>query len=371
MRNSLAQTVLAEVTSERDLERLTDLLSKLQVLSRTKYDEYGGYMPGVKFIESLATWLSCFDMADRSTALQFVLRRLVFVSAAEMEHLVSTVYQDILRPWFRAQAADQLGLPLWQVARIAASQEFKAVQRRTLVLGMSDGARLDRLRRASNMSTEQFHLDYVIDPEKAKEMQGTLEQALSKHSLSADATFKSVLVVDDFSGSGATMLRPDEAGGWKGKVPKILKQVRMLQDLGVVAEDVQVTVLLYLMTKNAESTLRERLLAAGYADAFQLKAAYTFPEEFPLDSNRDGLFLDLCDKYFRESWVTEATKVGGDDLRFGFGNSALPLVLQHNAPNNAPPVLWKDDKADAERAAGDEPWTGVFPRHERHHPGRP
>jgi hypothetical protein len=371
VRNSLAQTVLAEVTSEHDLERLTDLLSRLQVLSRTKYDEYGGYMPGVKFIESLATWLNCFDMSDRPAALQFVLRRLVLVSAAEMEHLVSTVYQDVLRPWFRSMAAKQLGYPLWQVARIAASDEFKAVQRRTLVLGMSDGARLDRLRRASDMSTEQFHLDYVIDPDKAEEMRVTLEEALSKQSLDAEATFKSVLVVDDFSGSGATMLRPDGSGGWKGKVPKILHQIDVLQDLGVVANDVQVTGLLYLMTEQAERAVRNRLKDAGYADQFQLKAAYTFPEDFPLDDERDGAFLELCDKYFRPTWVTDATKVGGDDLRYGFSGSALPLVLHHNAPNNAPPILWKDDETDPERPTTTEPWTGVFPRHERHHPGRP
>lgn len=369
MRDGLAQEVLTQVTQIRDIADITEIRLKLQAISHAKYDEYGGYMAGVKFIESLASWLGCFDMQDRQTALNFVLERLVFVSAAEMEHLVANVYQDILRPWFRKQAATSLGCPSWQVARIVASPDFKAVQRRTLVLGMSDGARLDRLRRASDMSTEQFHLDYVLDKDKARDMRDTLAEALTKLHLKVEPTFSSVLLVDDFSGSGATMLRQDDSGAWKGKVPKILKQIDELTKHEVVAKNAEVTALFYLMTASAKRTLERRLADAKLDTKISVVAVHTFSENFPLDPDKDAAFMELCDKYFRESWETPSTRLGGD-LRYGFNGSALPLVLHHNAPNNAPPVLWKDDSAET-RSDGSEPWAGVFPRHERHHPGRP
>jgi len=60
-----------------------------------KWDEYGNFRPGVKFFESLAAWLYQFDSdVDRATALDFVLERLVFLSDAEMTHLIELIYPD-------------------------------------------------------------------------------------------------------------------------------------------------------------------------------------------------------------------------------------------------------------------------------------
>lgn len=371
MKALLAEKLLAEVTGIDDLARLTEITQGLRTLADIKYDDYGGYGPGVRFMESLALWLNEFKVEHREAALKFVLKRLTYISGTELDHLVSTVYKDMLRPKLLEAAARDLDLPTWAVTRIAGSAEFQSIQRRTLILGMSDGARLDKLRRASQLSTEQFHLVSTLDEDKAEDMKSKLAEALRDRRLPGEAKFQSVIVVDDFSGSGTTMLRLDD-GNWKGKLPKIQRHIAELKSNDVIAEDANVIVLLYLLTHFAKSQLVSRMQEAGLTEPdFTLIAAHTFAEDFPLTEENDKEFWDICSDYFRGEWDNHHSAVAGD-LSHGFGGSALPLIIHHNAPNNAPPILWKDESIENGRSdESRREWIGVFPRHERHHPGRP
>ena len=56
MRDDLAERVLAHVMSW-DSAQITKFGACLQDLARYKYDEYEGFGPGEKFVESLAAWL--------------------------------------------------------------------------------------------------------------------------------------------------------------------------------------------------------------------------------------------------------------------------------------------------------------------------
>jgi hypothetical protein len=367
----LAEQLLAEVLGVSDLEILTELVQQLRTLATLKYDDYEGYGPGVRFIESLAIWLAGFAPVDRRKAVDFVTRRLTYVSAVELDHMVSTVYPDILRPRLVRLTAQRLGVDAWRIRTVANDPMFTAEQRRTLILGMSDGARLDKLRRFSPLSNEQFHQVTVLDDEKAQDMGRKLKNALEAQNLPGEATFSSVVVVDDFSGSGTTMLRPEDDGSWSGKLPKIQRHIKQLQDKGHIAANAGVLVVLYLMTSKAQEQLNARMTASGLDKAgYELISAHTFTEDFPLSESRDKDFLDLCDRYFQKTWAHDHMNVGGRGVARGFGGSALPLVLHHNAPNNAPPILWKDESDELSPGDG-TPWAGVFPRHERHHPGRP
>ncbi|WP_066289699.1 phosphoribosyltransferase-like protein [Arthrobacter sp. B6] len=371
MKALLAEKLLAEVTGIDDLSRLTEITQRLRTLADVKYDDYDGYGPGVRFMESLALWLNEFKDEHREPALKFILNRLTYISGTELDHLVSTVYKDMLRPKLLEAAARQLMLPTWAVTRIAKSAEFQSIQRRTLILGMSDGARLDKLRRASQLSTEQFHLVSTLDEDKAMDMKSKLGEALRERQLPGEAKFQSVIVVDDFSGSGTTMLRFDD-DAWKGKLPKIQRHIADLKLNGVVAQDASVIVLLYLLTHLAKCQLISRMQEAGLTEPdFTLIAAHTFDEDFPLTEENDGEFWGICAEYFRKEWANQHSALAGD-LSHGFGGSALPLIIHHNAPNNAPPILWKDESNESVRGdATQREWIGVFPRHERHHPGRP
>lgn len=98
MKEQLAERLLARVMGW-DAEQVAAQRPVLQALAAYKYDEYQRFSPGQRFIESLALWLSDFKTPDHKTAAyEFVRSRLVFFSAAEIQHLVSIAYPDHIRP---------------------------------------------------------------------------------------------------------------------------------------------------------------------------------------------------------------------------------------------------------------------------------
>jgi len=54
------------------------------MIPTVKYDGYSYFRAGVRFLESLATWLKQFNPDDRAAAYEFLKRRLVYVSLQEM-----------------------------------------------------------------------------------------------------------------------------------------------------------------------------------------------------------------------------------------------------------------------------------------------
>ena len=87
MRDELAGKVLACVMSW-DAEEIAQYGAYLQDLARYKYDEYEGFGPGEKFIESLAAWLGQLKSAERADAIKFIMSSLVFVSRLELDHVI-------------------------------------------------------------------------------------------------------------------------------------------------------------------------------------------------------------------------------------------------------------------------------------------
>ncbi len=191
MKDRLASDVLAKVMTWGAAE-VAAVAPKLQMLASHKYDSYEGYKPGVKFLENLSAWLARFpDLPSRRVALRFVLDQLVFVSRAELDHLIETVYPDIIRPMVMRETAELLGVSPFAVARIAASPLFLERQRKILVLGLSDGARIDRLRRSSpGLSHEQIYLATDLGDETMSDAL-TSVPALSMRLLSSSTSFLS------------------------------------------------------------------------------------------------------------------------------------------------------------------------------------
>lgn len=142
MKNALAEDVLAKVMgwTPEDLARERPVLRDIATY---KYDEYEQFSPGMRFIESLALWLNQFSNQERQVAYEFVKKRLIFYSAAEMAHLVAIAYPDFIRPILFKRTAQLLGIPERQINRITASTEFKVLQRQCLFLGLSDGSHTD------------------------------------------------------------------------------------------------------------------------------------------------------------------------------------------------------------------------------------
>jgi hypothetical protein len=345
-----------------DEEAFLERTRQLEAMATLKYDEYGNYRPGIKFFESLSAWLDQLQPgAERETALNFVLERLVFISDAEMTHLIETVYPDHIEAVLLQQTARDLQIPTHKVEALAASEHFRALRRRSLILGASDGARLDRLRRSAPfLSHEQFLQATEPTADLVKPMCDTLTEALDQLKLQGPSTFEQVFFVDDFSGSGETMLRKKN-GQFKGKLIKLQRAVTKLVEAEHLDPNPAVTVVLYVASAQAEQHITSMLEQAGLAH-WNLRVAHLLPVSVKVD-NSDPAMAELCHSY----WDPAASDKHKGDAPVGYAECALPVVLSHNTPNNSVCLLWADTTAEPDSLNRE----ALFPRYERHHRERP
>ncbi len=168
----IAEDLLRAVMGDSSDPDFPDQLSILRDLATYKYDDYVQYAPGRQFIAYLAGWLAQFDAGEeRRNALRFIQNRLIFVSDNEMRHLVSLMANDLIPSTLQRHLADRLHIPTYRVSKIRSHPEFGHALRKSLFLGMSDGARIDQLRRSSTgLSNEQFAVTYELNPIRAKTM---------------------------------------------------------------------------------------------------------------------------------------------------------------------------------------------------------
>jgi len=368
MRGPLAERLLANVMgwTPEDVARERPVL---QMLGNVKYDEYKQFAPGMRFTESLALWLRQFASLDeRRIAYDFVRCRLVFLSDAEMAHIVNIAYPDHIKPLLLERTAEQIGVPTHMVGRIESSDEFSELQRRTLFLGLSDGARIDSFRRANpELSHEQIWQTFEITPEKAKTMAQHLQEDLSQVSgRSLDtcpSRFSSVFLLDDFSGSGISYIRKEAESGFGGKIARFYMQLRLNgSGLSVLVdtEHLCVGIVLYVATEQAMEHL-QRLLAEMSPELgvnWHTVGVQPLSSDTMVTEDGDPQFIKLMTQYYDSSVEDEHTRKGGETVRLGFGGCALPIVLTHNTPNNSVFLLWADPIRTKIR--------GLFPRVSRH-----
>jgi hypothetical protein len=298
---------------------------------------------------------------DRATALDFVLDRLIFISDAEMAHLIELVYPDHIESVLRRRVAERLACSRYAVASIVGDDAFTAIRRRSLVLGASDGARLDRLRRSAPfLSHEQFLQSTEPPSDLVAPMSEKLADALAGWGLELPATFEHVFLVDDFAGSGETLLRlRDEE--YKGKLVKLGGAIEKLRDGGLLAEDVEVTIILYVATEAARRHL-EQAIVASHLPAWEIRIVQELPLWLRVDT-QDAAFAELCERYYDEVFTDEHK----GPAALGYAGGALPVVLAHNTPNNSVCLLWADSTAEQDSLNR----RALFPRYERHHRDRP
>jgi hypothetical protein len=364
VRDELAERALARIMGwdEDETEKIRGIVADLQALARLKYDEYGMFKPGVKFLESLVRWLTQFgEAAERETALRFVREELLFISFPEIDHLISTVYPDHIRMAMVERVAAEEGIAPYRVYDIASSDRFRELERRTLILGLSDGARLDQLRRASpRLSTEQFHLTYWINDEIMEDRREALKEALDQHHISAPDTFAQLVLIDDFSGSGFSMLRSEDGGSLKGKLWKIHDH---LIELAEHFDDaLEVLIVIYVATAQARRYLRNLMDESGLA-GWNLRVAMPLDDAVRVSLSFPDI-VPLCNTYYDPLLKDKHKR---DHVPLGYERCELPLILHHNTPNNSVCLLWGDttDRDDA------KPLCALFPRFERHHEDRP
>lgn len=365
MKDQNAQQLLAKVMGWDEPDTVLKYVPKLQLLADYKYDHYQRFAPGKRFIESLAIWLSQFDPEDRTTALDLVINRMVFISDKEFSHLVQTAYTDVVVQERMRLVAEEQDIPPHRVGQIRKNQRFEVLQLKSLYLGLSDGARTNEFRRGGggDISNEQIWQAYELGPDKAKDMVDELRTSLVNAGTPSDSPrFNLIWLLDDFSGSGNTYIRYDsDKNEYKGKIKKIYDQLHR-GDL-IDTSHYEVSLLLYVATRQAIDHIEywaERFTSEHGYKPLQVRVLFMIEHDIAVTHHPDELLDALIrhPKYYDEKASDKHIRIGGtDDARFGFARCALPIVLSHNTPNNSLYILWSPES---------HKFPGLFPRASRH-----
>jgi hypothetical protein len=196
-------------------------------------------------------------------------------------------------------------------------------------------------RRANpHLQNEQVRQSHELTAERAKDLRYELVKDLTKlygrTPTDQESVFRSVILLDDFSGSGMSYISKKEDGSFAGKVGKFLAS---LQDSSAppsqlfTTESLEVILVLYMATETAERVLLQGLseLCLPYRHDPKLLIVQRFPET-----------QRVIDTHYDSENETTSTALGGTDLKYGFAGGALPLVLSHNTPNNSLGLLWAE-----------------------------
>jgi len=343
-----------EVKKERPL---------LQAMSSFKYDEYQQYSIGTLFIESLVKWLNQFEtIKERNIAYDFIKNNLIFFSNNQILHLVNTTFNTIIEPILIDKAAQVLKLNKYSVSKIINDPVFTKISRRSLYIGLSDGAKIDQLRRSSKLNNEQVIPTYEVSNNKVADMLEELEKS------GETDKFDTVFLVDDFTASGTSYFR-EEKGEWKGKIFKTINAFfnsdSSLSRLVDTNKTIDINLIFYIATSEAVDKI-ENLKNEVLKDEKFKKLNFKIHVVQPIDSsikekiiNKEKDFIKLSKKHIDESIIDRHfKKAKHKEYHLGYNECCLPIILAHNSPNNSLPLLWWVNE--------DKKFIGLFPRVTRH-----
>lgn len=187
-------------------------------------------------------------------------------------------------------------------------------------------------------------------------------------------------MVDDFAGTGTSFFRYNEKKQkWSGKLWRFKESIEgARQALGSdpFDPDWELCVHHYIASSAAAQAIGERqdlakdaLAGDGWAKAVHISFGTVFPVDLPLGvvDGRDDEFIKLTQTYYDPIIRTKHTDVGGvEHLGLGYGGCALPLVLDHNTPNNAIALLWAETNGGDRDGLAAPAMRPLFRRRQRH-----
>lgn len=378
MNSNLANQLLASIM-KWDAPTLASERAALEFMGSMKYDAYDRYMPGMRFMSSLVQWLNDIEEGDRDKAYKFIKEKLVFISSTQMNYLVDLLYDSKIRTILLNMATAETGMPSYKRSSKQVCDRFEIVKRSSLVIGLSDGAHTDILRRSAGFNNEQVLTNYYPDGKKLKDMLDELRKDEKLKGIEKPY-FRRIFLIDDFTASGKSFIRYDKSDGkYHGKLKKIIDELctkayvekgQKIEHLSYLLdpnqEKIQIDILFCIATEKSRTKIKnnldEYLKSVNLQDKveFNIHIVQILEEKLSNDIKNDNDLVKVLkkDKHFVEECViSKSYKVGKNDSPWlGFDECALPVVLAHNTPNNSLPIIWQD----AER------FHGLFPRISRH-----
>ena len=369
----LAERVLAHVV-DWGAAKLSRELLDLALLAEFKYDEYGQFSPGMRFIESLSLWLARFKGDDQEAMYRLVRDWLVFVSSAEMQHYIKTAYADHAKPILVREAARRAGIREDHIARVVGSKEFGDLGKKCLYLGLSDGSKMDDFRRFSRLHHGQVYSLHEIAGQRKSRMLKNLARSLGPGPGPDKSRFEIVFLVDDFSASGLSYI-DEKDGSFKGKIREFVEQFDGAAEGGragpgppeggglggMFAPNLLVVVLLYAATDTAAAHIRKHASKMFEKHGIRLEVAVV--HEMRAAALISAEALEAVEPILAASFDSAMPGGGygkGRQQRphLGFDECGLLVVLSHNCPNNTLPIVWRE--------SGNRQAKALFPRRDRH-----
>ena len=388
MNSNLASQLLSSVMGW-DYVGLNSERPELEFMGSMKYDAYDRFMPGTRFMSSLVQWLNQFDEEDREIVFNFVKKKLVFISSTQMNYLVDLLYDSKIRPILLKKATENAQMPSYMLCNKNVQEQFNIKKRSSLVVGLSDGAHTDILRRSAGFNNEQVLTNYYPDGKKIKDMLKNLREDDKLEGV-ANPYFRNIFLIDDFTASGKSFVRYDKkAKKFKGKLSKIIDQICAKENIERTDEEIaagekeelhlsylldadqpeiHIDIMFCMATEKAVRNIRngldEFLQKRGYNKVkYHIHVVQKLDESLSKEITDDPELMKVLEKpkYFHQNLKDDkAYKVGSVTKPYlGFDECALPVVLSHNTPNNSLPILWQD-------ADNDQEFKGLFPRISRH-----
>jgi len=367
MRIELAEKLLVKIM-EWTAEEVSKERPLLQALANFKFDEYQQFSPGIRFIESLAQWLNQFETIDyRRVAYNFVKTHLIFISNNQISQLVNLSYSTLIKSILVSKVANAQKTNRYHVKFIVDSDSYKSMVRQSLFVGLSDGSRIDQLRRFAQLNNEQVLTSYFIDDEKIDELKKELD---NDH---YPCQFSTIFLIDDFTASGTSYARYDDSGVAKGKILRFLHKLYSTEGEDTPSllpslfnlEALSIHIIFYIATEDALNKISSDIKT--FLDKNKLNLSFTVEAVQHISNNvKESILSDvnLMDfisqpQHFDDSIVDKHYMMGGiTNMPFlGFNECALPLVLNHNTPNNSLPIIWFSEEKKIK---------GLFPRITRH-----
>ncbi len=360
MKASLAKQLLRTLGLSDDV--INSAITDLELMARYKYDHYEMFSPGTRFLERLFSWLRQFESDDREVAVRFVRDRLIFISQREMQDLARFLYFDLIVPEILQTIVKKENLAPFDLGR-AFAVHFSSYLRCCLFVGISDGAKIDYFRRHHiDLSQEQVLPYYRTN---ATEYVDRLKEDTGDPT----ARFWAVFLIDDFSGSGYTLLH-EVVDPETSRITSAGALVRIYQYQKEVIDQADVVYLCHYIATDYSRRQVERLAERfpplrnklRILTALRLTNGHCFTPENAAADTLASRVIDMCGDYYRDEFEDRNTKAGGG-IRLGYGGQGLPLVLFSNTPNNSLFLLW----LDRSRAISNR-FTPLFPRINRHRP---
>lgn len=375
MKDILVERLLTKIMNW-DADKVMKELTAIQFMAYTKYDSYDQFMPGTRFLGSLAQWLYQFDQSERETMYNFVTQKLIFISSRQMSYLITLLYKMLIMKTISDKVANAIGIPKYYISKIEASSEFRQHKRMSLFVGLSDGAHMDVIRRTSSLDNEQVLTNYFPDDNKINDLIENLKKSSELYNVPEDERkFETLFLIDDFTASGSSFIRLDKRDGkYHGKLKKVIDKIFIAENKDkinfrdIFKSDVSIQIYFCIATEFALETIRENLdsylRTLNLPNTFDIKVDYVqkIENEVAEKVKSDSSFIDIIKKpqYFNPDVVNKKSYQNGkhDAPYLGYNEGALPIVLSHNTPNNSLPTLWQPQKG--------QQYQSLFPRINRH-----